>query len=213
MKLVAAEYVKSCLKPEELPREGFGEVAIVGRSNVGKSSLINSLLHRKGLAKVSSTPGKTRIINFFRVTTTDPDMKWLYVVDLPGYGYAKVARSVRAQWGPMIEGYLRARKELRGTVLLVDARGAERSDGTTFAWLSELGVPVVVVATKVDKLARSERRAGVEMIRAALAVPGDVPIILYSSVTHEGRDKLWQAIRAMLGCHKERIADSLVARI
>jgi GTP-binding protein len=198
MKIVAAEYVKSCLKPEEFPREGFGEVAFVGRSNVGKSSLINSLLHRKGLAKVSATPGKTRIINFFLVTTTDPDMKRLYVVDLPGYGYAKVARSVRAQWGPMIEGYLRARKALRGAILLVDARGAERSDSTTFAWLSELGVPVVIAATKADKLARSERRAGMEMIRAALTVPGDVPVILYSSVTHEGRDELWRAIRTLL---------------
>ena len=198
MKILSAEFIKSCEKPEQFPRDGFPEVAFVGRSNVGKSSLLNSLLHRRKLAKVSRTPGKTCTANFFRLIAGDPVLKRFSWVDLPGYGYAKVAKSVQAQWGPMIEGYLAARPELMGVLLLVDARGVERHDVTTFEWLRALGLRVVVVATKVDKLSRAERRGSLVAIRGSLNVPEGTELIPYSSVTHEGRDELWRAIRELL---------------
>lgn len=198
MKILSAEFIKSCEKHELFPRDGLPEVALAGRSNVGKSSLLNSLLHRRGLAKVSRTPGKTCTANFFLVTTSDPLVKRFYWVDLPGYGYAKVAKSVQAQWGPMIEEYLTERPELMGVLLLVDARGVERHDVATFEWLRTLGLQVVVVATKVDKLSRAERRGSMVEIRDSLNVPGGTELIPYSSVTHEGRDELWRAIRGML---------------
>jgi len=198
MKILSAEFIKSCEKPEQFPRDGLPEVAFVGRSNVGKSSLLNSLLHRRKLAKVSRTPGKTCTANFFRLTADDPVLKRFSWVDLPGYGYAKVAKSVQAQWGPMIEGYLAARPELMGVLLLVDARGVERHDVTTFAWLRALGLRVVIVATKVDKLSRAERRGSLVAIRDSLNVPEGTELIPYSSVTHEGRDELWRAIRKLL---------------
>lgn len=198
MKILSAEFIKSCEKPEQFPRDGLPEVAFAGRSNVGKSSLLNSLLHRRGLAKVSRTPGKTCTANFFRVATGDPLPKRFYWVDLPGYGYAKVAKSVQAHWGPMIERYLTERPELVGILLLVDARGVERHDVATFEWLRTLGLQVVVVATKVDKLSRAERRGSLVAIQDSLNLPGGTEFIPYSSVTHEGRDGLWRAIRKLL---------------
>lgn len=194
MKIIAVEFLKSCEQPEHFPKDRLPEVAFVGRSNVGKSSLINSLLNHKGLARVSQTPGKTRILNFFRVTTDDPKLKSFYVVDLPGYGYAKVAKSVRAQWGPMIEGYLTDRAPLRGVLLLVDARRTEGQETATFDWLQGLGPPLVVVATKVDKLTRAARGRHLDAIKASLRLPESVSLVPYSSVSHEGRDALWRAI-------------------
>src|SRR5262245_66481171 len=105
MKILAADFIKSCVVPEQFPADRLPEIAVAGRSNVGKSSLINSLLHRRGLAKVSRTPGKTRAINLFLVSTSSPSLPRFYLVDLPGYGFAKVSKSVRAQWGPLIESY------------------------------------------------------------------------------------------------------------
>lgn len=198
MKIVAAEFVRSCERPEQLPPARLPEIAFAGRSNVGKSSLINSLLERHGLAKVSRTPGKTRCINIFRVTTSDPLVRSFYAVDLPGYGYAKVAKSVRAQWGPMIERYLTTRAGLRGILLLVDARGQERQDVTTMQWLQAIGLRVIVVATKSDKLSRAVRRSSLAVIRETLGLGEEVPLIPYSSVTHEGREALRWAIRALL---------------
>jgi GTP-binding protein len=198
MKIVAADFIRSCLEKEQFPHHDLPELAFVGRSNVGKSSLINSLLSRKRLAKVSGTPGKTRILNFFRVRTADPRLPSFYLVDLPGYGYARVSKSVRAQWGPMIEGYLTGRSCLRAILLLVDARGLERHDWATFEWLSEAGQPLIVVATKVDKLTHGERRNRLAAIAETLGPPGTCPPIPYSSLTHEGRDELWRAIRDVL---------------
>ena len=198
MKILSTEFIKSCEKPEQFPHDGLPEVAFVGRSNVGKSSLLNSLLHRRGLARVSRTPGKTCTVNFFRVITSDPLLNRFFWVDLPGYGYAKVSKSVRAQWGPMIEGYLTERPELMGVLLLVDARGVERHDLVTFEWLRTIGHKLVVVATKVDKLSCAKRRGSLVAIRQSLNVPGGTELIPYSSVTHEGRDELWRAIRGLL---------------
>jgi len=198
MKIVSVEFIRSCDGPEQFPDDRLPEVAFVGRSNVGKSSLINSLLNRKGLAKVSSTPGKTRTINFFRVTTTDPSARRFYIVDLPGYGYAKVAKSVRSHWRPMIERYLVNREQLRGVLLLVDARGTEHHDGTTIQWLQQVGQQPVVVATRLDKLTRGARRSSLGAIQESLNLPSAAALVPYSSVTHEGRDELWRAIRGLL---------------
>ena len=198
MKILNAEFVKSCETTDQFPAERLPEVAFVGRSNVGKSSLINSLLQRRRLAKISGTPGKTRCINFFRITTGDPHLRAFYLVDLPGYGYAKVAKSVRAQWGPMTQRYLTMRGQLCGVVLLVDARGIEPHDISTYAWLQEVGQAPVVVTTKADKLGRSERRASEEGIQETLGLPRAGTLIVYSSATHEGREELWDAIRELV---------------
>ncbi|MGH7232542.1 MAG: ribosome biogenesis GTP-binding protein YihA/YsxC [Nitrospiraceae bacterium] len=198
MKILTAEFVKSCVSADQFPCDRLPELACVGRSNVGKSSLINALLSRKALAKVSGTPGKTRLLNFYRVATADPTLRRFSLVDLPGYGYAKVAKSVREEWGPMIEQYLTGRPELCGIVQLVDARGAQRQDETTWLWLNGLGFRPIVVATKIDKLGRAERVRCLAAIRQALQLPDAVPLVPYSSVTREGRDELWTAIREML---------------
>jgi len=198
MKILSAEFIKSCEQPDQFPKDRLPAVAFVGRSNVGKSSLINSLLHRKGLARVSRTPGKTQMINVFLVTTDDPRVRRFYVVDLPGYGYAKVAKTVRARWRPLIESYLTGSEELRGVLLLLDSRGGERQDTEAVDWLSRIGPPLALVATKADKLSRSARAASLTTLRDAFGLAGDAEVVSYSSVTHEGRDELWQVIRKML---------------
>ena len=198
MKILNAEFVKSCEQPEQFPRDRMPAIAFAGRSNVGKSSLINSLLRRKGLARVSRTPGKTQLINVFLVTTDDPKVPNLHVVDLPGYGYAKVSKTVHARWRPMIEQYLTGHDGLRGVLLLVDSRGTERQDMEAVNWLLRRGLPVLLVATKSDKLSRSERAGCLAALRDAFGLPEDADVVAYSSVTHEGRDELWQAIRKMV---------------
>ncbi len=198
MKILSAEFVKSCEQPDQFPKDRLPAVAFVGRSNVGKSSLINSLLHRKGLARVSRTPGKTQMINVFLVTTDDPQVRRFYVVDLPGYGYAKVAKTVHARWRPLIEAYLSGSEGLRGVLLLLDSRGGERQDAGAVDWLSRIGLPLALVATKADKLSRSARAASLAALRNAFGLAGDADVVSYSSVTHEGRDELWQVIRTML---------------
>ncbi|WP_447971988.1 ribosome biogenesis GTP-binding protein YihA/YsxC [Nitrospira sp. Kam-Ns4a] len=204
MHILAAEFIKSCRGPGEFPAERLPEVACVGRSNVGKSSLLNSLLRRQGLAQVSGTPGKTRLLNLYRVTTGDPRFRRLYLVDLPGYGYAKVGKAERARWAPMIEAYLTGRPELRGVLLLVDARGPQPQDQTALGWLQGAGLATVLVATKIDKLSRGERAAQLAAIRRFLALPPETPLIPYSAVTHEGRDELWAALRALLAASGPR---------
>jgi GTP-binding protein len=198
MKILTAEFTKSCRTPEQFPADRLDEIAFVGRSNVGKSSLINSLLNRKSLAKVSKTPGKTQAVNFFQVTTADSLVSRLYLVDLPGYGYAKVAKSVQAQWAPLIEGYVLRSRHLKGIVLLVESRVLAPQDTLTAEWLHAIGRPVIVALTKVDKLRGNERREIANRTRAALGVASQVPIVPYSAETHEGRDALWGAIRDRL---------------
>lgn len=198
MKILGAEFLTSCLRAEDIPEDRLPAIAFAGRSNVGKSSLINSLLHRKGLARVSRTPGKTQAINVYRVTTNDPQLRRFHVVDLPGYGYAKVSKAVRAAWRPLIEQYLAGDHRLRGVLLLVDARVISPQDVEAADWLGRSGLPVRLVATKWDKLARGERTAALETIRAAFRLSGAASVIPYSSVTHEGREELWAVIRTML---------------
>lgn len=198
MKILEAEFLQSTVEPDRFTGDRLPEVAVVGRSNVGKSSLINSLLNRKHLAKVSRTPGRTRTVNFFRVATTDPVIKRFHLVDLPGYGYAEVAKAVRAQWGPMIDRYLRTRPLLRGVFMLVDARGATDHDAMTLEYLRDLGKPAAIIATKIDKLSRGERRERLLELRRTLDLPETTPLVPYSAVTREGGVELWQAVREML---------------
>jgi GTP-binding protein len=195
LKILNAEFIRSCLSAEQLPAGAIPEFAFAGRSNVGKSSLINALLQRKGLAKVSRTPGKTRALNLFAVSTDDPAMPRCHIVDLPGYGFAKVSKTVRAQWAPMIEGYLASREQLLTVVLLIESRVPREQDGETIAWLTSIGRPPIVVATKVDKLKASERVRALRSLGDALAIHDRETLILFSSVTGEGRDRLWAALK------------------
>ena len=174
------------------PVSELPEIAFSGRSNVGKSSLLNVLVRRKSLARVSSTPGKTREINFFRVNDA------FHLVDLPGYGYARVSKAARNAWRPLIEGYLRTSEHLRGVVQLIDARHPPSDDDQRMMqFLASLGVPTIVVATKVDKLKRSERDAALAVLAEQLGIDDD-QLIPFSAHTGEGRDELAQAIVSVL---------------
>jgi GTP-binding protein len=198
MKILSAEFSKSCAKEEHFPPATLPELVCVGRSNVGKSSLINTLVNRRGLAKVSRTPGKTQLVNFFRVTTADHAAPALFLVDLPGYGYARVSKSIRARWGPLIERYLTTRPTLCGALALVDARVISATDRQTVDWLTGLGLPLLVVATKCDQLRRSEQAGALKAIREALGLASDVPLLLFSSLTREGKDDVWRAVKGLL---------------
>lgn len=174
------------------PVSELPEIAFSGRSNVGKSSLLNKLVRRKALARVSGTPGKTREINFFRVNDA------FHLVDLPGYGYARVSKAARDAWRPLIEGYLQASEHLRGVVQLIDARHAPSSDDLRMMdFLASLGVPTIVVATKVDKLSRAERGSTLVTLAARLGIE-DEQLIPFSARTGEGRDELAQAVVSLL---------------
>jgi GTP-binding protein len=174
------------------PESTLPEVAFAGRSNVGKSSVINRLVNRKKLARVSNTPGRTREINFFRVNDD------FVLVDLPGYGYAQVSKEARAAWKPLIEGYLRGSPQLRGIVQLLDARhDPTRDDVQMLEFLADLGVPTIIVATKTDKLPRSGVAARVRELADAAGVSED-QIIPFSAVTGAGRAELAEAVVALL---------------
>jgi GTP-binding protein len=174
------------------PVSELPEIAFSGRSNVGKSSLLNALVRRKSFARVSSTPGKTREINFFRVNDT------FHLVDLPGYGYARVSKAARNAWRPLIEGYLRTSEHLRGVVQLIDSRHPPSDDDhRMMQFLAAVGVPTIVVATKVDKLKRADREPTLGALAAQLGVDDD-QLIPFSAVTGEGRDDLAHAIVSVL---------------
>ncbi len=184
----------TAVKPSQYPETGLPEVAFAGRSNVGKSSLINSLVNRKSLARTSQTPGKTRVINFFSVNED------LYLVDLPGYGYAKVAKDEKYKWGSMIEDYLNNREELKLVILLVDIRHEPtKDDKIMFEWMKATGSQMLVVATKADKLTRNHRNKSLVQIRKSLQMSGDDMLIHFSSQTKEGRDELWDIIESYTG--------------
>jgi GTP-binding protein len=170
------------------PEPAGPEVAFAGRSNVGKSSLLNALVRRKRLARVSNTPGRTRQINFFRVNGS------FVLADLPGYGYARISKERRAEWRPLIEGYLAHSAELRGIVQLLDSRHEPTEDDLhMFEFLAELGIPTIVVAMKVDKLRSSERTTRIPELAARVGV-SEGQVIPFSAVTGEGRDELAEAI-------------------
>jgi GTP-binding protein len=174
------------------PESSLPEVAFAGRSNVGKSSLLNSLVRRKSFARVSRTPGRTREINFFRVNNT------FVLVDLPGYGYARISKTKKAEWRPMIESYLRRTTQLRGIVLLLDIRREPSEDDRAMLdFLAELGVPTIVALTKADKLTKADAREKVAEISRMLALEPD-QVIQFSAQTGEGRMELLEAITQLV---------------
>jgi GTP-binding protein len=192
VRVLESDFVTSAAQLRECPDTELSELAFLGRSNVGKSSMINALLGRRKLARVSRTPGRTRLLNFFRarLEVGEAKEKLLSVCDLPGYGYAKAPRDEVARWQSMIEGYLKGRSNLMGAVALLDARREPSpQDRTLLEWLSAIGRPVLPVVTKVDKLTAKERRWAERTISAAL--PAALEPIGFSAVTGEGRDALW----------------------
>jgi len=189
MKVSSAAFLRSALHPRDFPKDGLPEIAFAGRSNVGKSSLLNTLLRRKGLAKTSKTPGKTRTINFFSVNER------LYFVDLPGYGFAKVSKDLQATWGAMITSYLYDREPLRLVAHLIDARHPPtRNDHELLALLEDAETPTLLLATKIDKVRSSQRRAAIATIRKDFELDEDALILPMSSVTGEGIRELWQIL-------------------
>lgn len=194
MKLVReVSFIKSAGKDGVYPEHALPELAFAGRSNCGKSSLINTMVGRKRLARVSNTPGRTQLINFFQVDDQ------VMLVDLPGYGFAKVPLELKAAWGPMVERYLRGREQLAALVLLVDSRREPREEELRLrAWCRERALPVLYVATKVDKLKVSQRKLRLQKIARVLAVPAK-RVVPFSSMTGEGREELWKRLDAFCG--------------
>lgn len=188
MKIISADFIKSAVKPVHYPDESLPEVAFAGRSNVGKSSLINTLVNRKRLVKTSGTPGRTQLINFFRINRD------FIFVDLPGYGYAKVPKAVRRSWGPMIETYLSKRPELAALVLILDLRRTpDEREHTFLAWCRQHGIPTIIVLTKSDKLSKAKRSKQLALDAEQLClVPAD--IIVFSAKSRQGKDRLWQVL-------------------
>ncbi|MDZ7343312.1 MAG: ribosome biogenesis GTP-binding protein YihA/YsxC [candidate division KSB1 bacterium] len=199
MTIMQAEFAKSVGHHTQLPKDGLPQIAFCGRSNVGKSSLINSLLNRKHLAKTSNTPGKTRLLNFYRIVTAGPKGRTFYVVDLPGYGYAKVSQSEREQWRQLIETYFQKSVTLCGAMALIDSRhGPMASDLELLAWLASLNQRVLVVATKADKLTNQQRAQRQHEVAKAVAHLPIIDIVFYSSLTSLGRQKMWHYLNAFV---------------
>ena len=190
MKVLSAEFVLSATKPVHYPPALLPEVAFAGRSNVGKSSLINTLVKRKGLARTSNTPGRTQEINFFTVNNR------FAFIDLPGYGYAKVPEKIRNNWGPMIEAYLSGRETLRLVVLILDIRrDPSPEDRQLIGWLQFYRLPVLIVLTKIDKVSRNQLADRRRQIGKDLDLPSTINTVPFSAKTGEGKDLLWREIR------------------
>lgn len=191
MKILSAEFITSAVSAKQFPSDARQQIAFAGRSNVGKSSLINSLLHRRSLVKTSTTPGKTQMINFFMINDQ------FYFVDLPGYGYARAPKRVVDAWAPLIERYLKDAPQVRAVVVLLDARRVpDERDMRLLEWLNHNGVPAIYVLTKTDKLKRQEAERARETVRTTLSL-GEKPI-LTSAKKGQGMDQLWKEIRAAL---------------
>jgi GTP-binding protein len=188
MLIKSAEFVISAVRPQQYPAEELPEFAFAGRSNVGKSSLINTLVSRRKLVQTSSTPGKTRLINFFRVNDA------LMFVDLPGYGYARVSEEERRKWRPMIEQYLSRRENLKAVVLILDIRRTpNEEDAQLLNWLARREIAAVLVVTKADKLSKTSQLKQLKIIAGALETDPD-ELVLFSAKSRLGRDVLWRTL-------------------
>ena len=195
MKIASAEFVKSATDPSQYPEGKLPEIAFAGRSNVGKSSLINTIARKKNLAKTSSTPGCTRLINFFIVNNE------ISLVDLPGYGYARAPIASRREWGPMIETYLKCRESLESVIVILDVRRhPSQQDITLINWLHHYEIIPTIVLTKIDKISRSQAKICQRKIKELLALTADP--ILFSARTGEGKDIIWGAIKDLLARNK-----------
>ncbi|MGN7359889.1 ribosome biogenesis GTP-binding protein YihA/YsxC [Paenibacillus sp. SAF-054] len=198
MKVTQAEFVISAVGPDQYPEDALPEIALAGRSNVGKSSLINRMINRKNLARTSSTPGKTQHLNYYRINEE------LYFVDFPGYGYAKVSKTQRQAWGKMIEKYLLERETLRMVLLIVDLRHPPtKDDEMMYDWLKHYDIPICVVATKADKIPKSRWPKHVKQMKEALLMRKTDAFVMYSSETGLGKEELWAQIQSIAGLNQQ----------
>ncbi len=193
MKVHAAEIVISAVSKKQYPKSALAEIALAGRSNVGKSSFINTLIDRKKLARTSSKPGRTQTINFYLIENK------FHFVDLPGYGYAKVSKQERAKWGEMIDEYFANRKQLQAVVSLIDMRhDPSEGDIQMYDFLKYYNFPVILVATKADKVAKNKREQQINRIKEILDFDENDNFVVFSTVTKEGKEEAWKAIEAFI---------------
>ncbi|MBQ6814245.1 MAG: YihA family ribosome biogenesis GTP-binding protein [Lachnospiraceae bacterium] len=198
MKIRSLELETVCGITSKLPENDKPEIAFAGKSNVGKSSLINALLNRKSLARTSSAPGKTQTINFYNINNL------MYCVDLPGYGFAKVSKETQAKWGKMIEGYLKKSPMLKAVFLLIDIRHEPgNNDKDMYNWIVSNGFEPIIIATKLDKINRSQIQKQVKVIKNKLQVKPETIVIPFSSETKQGRDEVWKLIDELVGYSEE----------
>lgn len=192
MHVISSEFITSAVKQDQYPAPDYPEIAFAGRSNVGKSSLINKLVNRRRLVKTSNTPGRTQLINFFLINNE------LSLVDLPGFGYAKVPKAVKKKWGPMVEKYLAERDSLQGVVLLMDLRRTPRvEEFNLMDWLRQYGIPFVLVLTKADKLSKTKQNRQRQLAAQTLGLDPET-LILFSAKTGLGKEAVWQQIEQVV---------------
>lgn len=192
-----------CGITSKIPDNLYNEVAFAGKSNVGKSSLINALMNRKSLARTSAQPGKTQTINFYNINDA------MYLVDLPGYGYAKASEEVKAKWGKMIENYLHTSKKLKAVFLLIDIRhDPSANDRMMYEWMVYQGFAPIIIATKLDKIKRSQTQKQIKAIREGLGVQPGTTIIPFSAETKQGRDEIWELIDSLVLPQEESAEES-----
>lgn len=193
MKVTSSEIVISAVKREQYPDGGLPEIALAGRSNVGKSSFINTMINRKNLARTSQRPGKTQTLNFYIIN------EMMYFVDVPGYGFAKVSKSEREAWGRMIEMYITEREPLKAVIQLIDIRhDPTKDDIVMYEWLKHFQIPVIIIATKADKIPKGKWQKHEKAIKEKLNKDPNDPIVIFSSETGQGKDKAWNTIQAYL---------------
>lgn len=184
------ELIISAVRPEQYPETDLPEYALAGRSNVGKSSFINTMIRRKSMARISQKPGKTQTLNFYKIEEA------LFFVDVPGYGFAKVSKTEREKWGVMIETYITSRERLRGVIQIVDLRHKPTEDDRMmYEFLKYYDIPVIVIATKADKIPRSKWQKNAKIVRETLDFDPDDKFVLFSSETKMGKDEAWQFIK------------------
>jgi GTP-binding protein len=193
MKVTSSEIIISAVKPDQYPETEIPEFALAGRSNVGKSSFINKMLNRKGLARISSKPGKTQTLNFYLINEI------LHFVDVPGYGYAKVSKKEREAWGKMIETYITTRDQLKAVVLIVDLRHPPTTDDTLmYDFLKHFEIPCIVIATKADKIPKGKWQKHLKVTKETLDLDPNDEIILFSSETGLGKDEAWKILESYM---------------
>ncbi|MEG9297011.1 ribosome biogenesis GTP-binding protein YihA/YsxC [Mangrovibacillus sp. Mu-81] len=191
MKVNQVELVISAVRPEQYPEGDLPEFALAGRSNVGKSSFINKMIGRNSMARISSKPGKTQTLNFYKIEET------LYYVDVPGYGYAKVSKKEREAWGKMIETYITSREQLKAVILIVDLRHPPTNDDAVmYEFLKHYDIPCIVIATKADKIPKGKWQKHLKVTKETLAMDQEDELVLFSSETGLGKDKAWSAIKS-----------------
>lgn len=189
MKVNQAEFIISAVGPKQYPEDALPEIALAGRSNVGKSSFINKMLNRKSLARTSSKPGKTQTLNFFKINNI------FYFVDVPGYGFARVSKTEKEKWGNMIEEYFTSRKELKTAIQLIDVRHPPtKDDQAMYSFLKYYEIPVIIIATKVDKISKGQWQKHEKIVRETLQMDKADSLVLFSSETGQGKDEAWKMI-------------------